>query len=288
MASKLSREESLIDLRDVPVGERNKEIARQLSLVETDREKDAQDKKIMPDLSQISGSICNWTGLAELARRYMDEGGGGWVFRGQTFPHPLKPKIGRQDSRKDPVTNAPLPHDLSDEGWILEEFKRRSRPYLSHTPQGDMEWLAIAQHHGMPTRLLDWTESFLAAAYFAVAKAGSDGPAMIYAFQGDSLLSSKDDPLAVRKDGLYRPPHITPRIPAQQGLFTVHADPAAEYSPRGLERWVIEAGVCYNIKKQLHLCGMNESVLFPDIDGLANYLGWLYKRPTSSRRVGRN
>jgi hypothetical protein len=110
---------------------------------------------------------------------------------------------------------------------------------------------------------------------------------MIYAFQEEGVLPPENDPFSIRKDGLYRPPHITSRIPAQQALFTIHADPTAEYSPRGLEQWMIEAGACYNIKKHLHLCGMTEAVLFPDIGGLASYLGWLYKRPTSTRRVGR-
>lgn len=189
----------------------------------------------------------------------------------------LKPKAGRVGHYRGAARKPD--YDPTHERNALELLKRQARPYLAHTPSTDLEWLAIAQHHGMSTRLLDWTESMLVAAYFATAPAGLNGDAVIYGIQGLRKLSSEEEakPFEAESAGVYLPPHITPRIPAQRSVFTLHPDPTAAFDPPELTRWVIKTKSCNLIKHVLNACAINESSLFPDIDGLSRHIGWRYK-----------
>ncbi len=60
------------------------------------------------------------------------------------------------------------------EAHILRNFIRYSRPHLHTPPVNEWEVLVAAQHHGVPTRLLDWTYSPLVAAHFATRPAGTE------------------------------------------------------------------------------------------------------------------
>jgi hypothetical protein len=220
-------------------------------------------------------AISTWYDLARLIETCAADK---WLFRGESSTaRVLKPKAGRVGSERGAARKHP--YDVAQEREALELFKRQARPYLGHTPASDLEWLAIAQHHGMSTRLLDWSESLLVAAYFATAEAGTRGDAVVYGIRALKPVGPKHErnPFSLATPVMYRPPHITPRIPAQRSVFTVHADPTQPFVHRNLNRWVISSDACNSIKRVLDACAVNESSLFPDIDGLSRYIGWKYK-----------
>jgi len=220
--------------------------------------------------------ISNWTQLAALIEQHSD---GAWLFRGESGEgYPLKPAAGRVGREIGAARKKP--YQKQHEVEALDLFKREVRPHLGHQPESELEWLAIAQHHGMATRLLDWSESLLVATFFAVVNAGARGKAgIIYAIRDVPEASARDasKPFNMRSVRLYRPPHITTRIPAQRSVFTVHPDPTVEYKPRSLKRWTVEPTTCGRIKHILSACAINESSLFPGIDGLSRHIRWRYK-----------
>jgi hypothetical protein len=162
---------------------------------------------------------------------------------------------------------------ISQERFILKRFRREGCSY-SHVPYSSLwEWLSLGQHHGLPTRLLDWTRNPLVSLFFAVRDSHS-GDSAVYA---DRIEKSFDpdktkDPFSVTMVGKYIPTHISPRITAQAGLFTVHPDPRSEHKSKHLLKIVVPQKCREEFKRILFKYGVHHASLFPDLDGLARHI----------------
>jgi hypothetical protein len=161
---------------------------------------------------------------------------------------------------------------------LFDEF-RNLIPAHSNIDVRD-EWLVLwlAQHHGVPTRLLDWTRSPLVATYFAVERSATQDAAVWVVWGLDAELARPVSPFLVTDIAKVSPIAVTPRVQAQSSVFTVHPDGrsiAGSLKPGDrIQKFVIPAGFRDLFRRQLDFLGVNRSTIFPDLDGLGTWLRW--------------
>lgn len=236
------------------------------------------------DISTV-GSVAELSTLVE--SRFKDDTSTTVLYRGHgAASFTLRPKVGRA---LPPVNTK---SKKVNEALMLELFRRQSvgRVEVAHT--NDWELLAIAQHHGLPTRLLDWTRSPLVALYFSVCKEWEsrdkdgrprceDAEVIAWRCRKKNLTEPlpEDGPLKIKKTIRYIPRMVTSRLRAQSGVFTAHSVPAQDFVP---DEEVVRIRIPYEkrreLKGSLFRHGVHEAVLFPDLDGLARHIAWLQTR----------
>lgn len=191
------------------------------------------------------------------------------------------------------------------EEHILRNFLRYSKPYVD-ADQEEWELLFIAQHHGLPTRLLDWTYSPLVAAHFATLDPGARGDRVVWqldwrrmherfglkplAFLVQDLveelerrgIGSLGDFFERAADSapfacMLEPPAMDDRITVQSAAFTITSDTSRPFDAflaehrlgEALRGIVIPQDSVDLIRDQLDICAIDERRLFPDLDGVA-------------------
>ena len=193
------------------------------------------------------------------------------IFRGvKDVSYRLVPSIGRREFTGGSSLQ-------KAERRMFQLFKESGLPYLPFVPRDDWEWLAVCQHYGLPTRLLDWTTNPLVAAYFAV-EGRPDEDGVLYTYTGTETVSADERPSPFEVDEVlrYRPPHISPRVVAQSALFTIHPDPRKPFSSRQISALTVPAGAKGQLKRALYKYGIGKKTLFPSLEGVAADLLWVH------------
>lgn len=275
-------------------------------------------------------------------------------FRGQSKReaegYPLTPSVARYQH----LANLSLAEREQIECEVLETFSNHLLTYVRHRPLTAWEELAIAQHHGLPTRFMDWTTNPLVALYFAVRNTGNRaGDSAVYVlisnpkryadvrrgqnaqivpvadtatvFAGGSAIdlaqiyteardsatvedeedgyskfgldedtraresadsiatettedvaaNERQDlptPFKITENIIYDPPHVSPRIRAQDGVLLACWQPMKPLDDKDYLEIVIKQSAHDEIRRRLDQYGVFDKQLFPDLDGIAKWL----------------
>lgn len=252
-----------------------------------------------------------------------------WIFRGEgMYSHPLKTSLERVIERlgKDMKEANDLEKCLETsfekcfEKKLIKEFKRKCHLFIKNPPEEDrfVEWIALMQHYGAPTRFLDCTYSFFIALYFALEKLEKDEEycsvwAIDSEWLGENFRSSLEEreknkldwDLAERekifKKNIFdqsnkqvyviNPSRLNERLIIQQGVFLCPGDLSKTFvenlegnlSKSDFEDKIIRYCIPYKLRDEtlnkLNRMNINAASLFPGLDGFAKSLAILPKFP---------
>lgn len=203
---------------------------------------------------------------------------GTWLFRGHADSSwELIPAIGRQASASG--------YRASDEKILFDDFISEARRYLDEDDFTDLEWLAVALHHGLPTRLLEWSTNPLVAALFAVENEAVSSDAEIWAIRVPLLERLRDVAVFGSRNGapvIVDVPPRAARITGQQGCFSLHSDPPVPWQPstrkHGVSTITVPAAEKADFRRLLHIFGYDARTRRGNLDGLGNMLAWRYRQ----------
>lgn len=249
-------------------------------------------------------TLKSWNQVKKFAKK-------GWLYRGQrSASWELRTSLERCCDRHGISAN-----DRSQiENELIRQFKRAYHQYARHVPdpKAMLEWLSLMQHHGAPTRLLDFTYSIYVAFYFAIEMAEDD--AAVWAVKGPWALqqsvglmraankSGADKLLLPLNEGdeyIYNelffsdpkvcvaypanPFRLNERLRIQQGIFLLPGAVSESFitnlttmpgyeKPRNVLKLVIPYSLRREALRELFKMNISRTNLFPGLDGYAQSL----------------
>ena len=226
-----------------------------------------------------------------------------WIYRGQNnYGYSLESSLFRVLERNKDIQYPiePLKKNMYRLGYekeMLESFKRRCHIFLQSFPDKDLnlDWLALMQHYGAPTRLLDFTFSPYIALYFAISGAGN-APVSVFCINRveledriekkfniceEDITKSFNRKLADMKDiknaflFSYEPKFVNERLFVQQGLFLVSN--SLHFSHDAILKEIADDDIYIKIKiehkafkeiiNELYKMNISATTLYPGFEG---------------------
>lgn len=227
-----------------------------------------------------------------------------WIYRGQNnYEYELESSLYRAFERNRDIQYGSHPrgklmYRLGYEQEMLESFKRRCHIFLNSYPDmnSNLDWLALMQHYGAPTRLLDFTFSPYIALYFAISGANKEGSASVFCINHVELEDNLEKTVAdydvkvnefltgdlsnTKKKSdtflfCYEPKFVNERLFAQQGLFLVSN--TLHFSHESILQKITDDNIYIKIKiesksfkeiiNELYKMNISATTLYPGFEG---------------------
>ncbi|MGF1734105.1 FRG domain-containing protein [Photobacterium satsumensis] len=190
---------------------------------------------------------------------------------------------------------------VGQEKDMLDSFSRLGRNKLNINRSDYWHLMSEAHHHGLKTRLLDWTSNPLVALWFACQSPGNQPHVYVLKASERQEIDMVGDPFEVNETKVFQPPITHARIKAQSNWYSIHPSVNSQESGKRFTPFEIEAGksdelyeipifseVKDNLLLELDKCGINEQLIYPDLTGLCLHINKLFEQaPAESRELDR-
>lgn len=188
------------------------------------------------------------------------------IYRGHvSTKFELKPSIGRCNYSK------------ALEKEVFLKFKQQYYSYTNERPQNDMDLLFLAQHYGLPTRLLDWTYNPMIALYFASENQDyEDGcifsvdlhKAILFDSESNGVAPKTiDEIMSIDKPVYIVPGYTDARYKNQKALFLLCSKPDKKFT-FATPRFVVKKKYKSQIREELAMLGYDKTLVYPMLDSL--------------------